>query len=293
MNNYWIWLSLFSALLVAARYLFIKKWCADVPSDLLVFSTRIFGSIILFPFVFISPLHISNHGVFTNYTILTVVVTAVATIIQYSVIQKSEISVVVPLLSFTPLFMLPWVALLLHENIRPVALAGIALTCIGAFAGHNGIETITNVVKKPLHHRGSLFMFGVAIMLGFTTVCDKLAIGASTAFTYTFIWTIASAVATGFISINRNPRIVIATLGRPRLLVQAFLWTAAFFCQMLAVQEARSIANGVTFVKTLTMLNILLTVVGGALFFRELHLWRRLGAAAIMVVGAIVVICSI
>lgn len=288
----WISLALLSAVFYAARLVYIKRYCRGIPSSILVFATRTAGAALMAPLCAVSALRLGRPGVFGAITILTAVITAWATMTQLTVIQRAEIGRSVPYLSFIPLFMLPWTALLLGEFPSAFALLGIGLTCGGTYLLNASQRADASLppLRRLIQDPNARLMLGVALALGLTTTCDKLAIAASNGFTYAFLWTLFSAVLMAGIVARRTGRHGFAVLRNPHALTQAGLWAGAFVSQMTAVQRAAHIDSGVTYVKTLTMLSVLLSVVGGGMFLAEKHVARTIVATALMTAGAVVIV---
>jgi drug/metabolite transporter (DMT)-like permease len=294
----WIAAALVSALFVAARFLYIKRYCAAIPADLLVFSTRLTGAVLLAPLLLLSPPAISAAGPFWRTLALTVVITAAATVVQVRIIQRDAISRSMPYTTLTPLFMLPWTLLLFGEVPSGLALVGLLLACAGAYILNRGPDPEAAAAETaPSHPRFALgrsagLMILVAAALGATTTLDKIAIGASSAFTYTCVWTASSAVFMVLAVSRHGWRVLRAAVLNRHAAVQSAFWCLAFFSQMAGVQMAASVPNGVTYVKMLTLMSVLLTVGVGGRVFREGRLLRSLVAALLMTAGAIVVVLT-
>ncbi len=296
MSGVWSWVAagLVSALFISARLLYIKRFCARIPSDALVFSTRLIGAVLLAPFLWLSPPTISAPGPFMLTLSMTVVLTALATVVLVRVIQRDAISRSVPYLTLTPLFMLPWTALLLEELPSGLALAGLLLACSGAYVLNREPEPDGAEASRPrlLLSRGAWLMILSAALRGVTSTLDTIAIRASSAFTYTFVWTASSAVFMALAVTRHGWRELRAAVLNRHAAVQSALWCLAFFAQMAGVQLAAEVPSGVTFVKMLTLMNVLLTVGVGGRVFREGRLIRSLVAALLMTAGAVVVVLT-
>ena len=136
-------------------------------------------------------------------------------------------------------------------------------------------------------NKASLLMLLVAGILGLTTTLDKLAIGAASAFTYTFYWTILSTVLMWGVAKQKGESVLVFNR---HLIIQAVFWVVGFLSQMLAVQYAFAITSGTTYVKTLTMLNIVVTTIVGSLWFKEKDAVKRVLAALLIFGGAVCLI---
>jgi hypothetical protein len=289
----WVWAGLISAVLVSARHLYIKRFCSTVPAEALILATRVFGAIVLTPFALARGLRVDRVPAFAGTLAVTVVLTALATIIQIRVIQRDAVSRAVPYLNLIPLFMIPWTILLLREYPSKWALLGIGMSCGGAWLlnGEDG-QSPGAVLKHMISSRSVRMMLASSLALGATSTCDKIAIGASSAFTYSYVWTSAS-IAAMLLCCGRLERgAVRASLLNGHVLVQALFWMAGFFAQMHGVQLAIGIPSGVTYVKVLTLSNVLMTVAAGGHVFGEGRVARSFSAALMMSAGAVLTVMS-
>lgn len=280
----WILVALLSALFTSFRHVYIKKYCSEVPSEILIFSTRLFGTLLYLPFLIGRPVAIQPVHLFWSVLGLTVIVTALATIVQIRVIQKHDISISVPYLSFIPLLMIPWSALLLKESPPPAAWLGLVFGSAGAWMIQQTGQPVQLNLKQLTSNVG-LLMFGVAVALGLTTTCDKLAINASSAMVYAGLWTLVSTVVMFLFSLRHPFSLIKSALVSRHVLIQSVFWAGAFGCQMLGVQLV-TVSSGVVYVKMLTMLHILFSVGFGGFYFKESYFLKRLIAAGLMMAGA-------
>ncbi len=279
MLDLWILFALISGIFVSLREMYIKRFIKQSP-EMISFTTRFYGSIIFIILAFQGNIKITNIPVFIGITVITVVVTAFATLIRLRLIKSEELSLTTPWLGAIPMFVVLWSMLLYREVPAGPALIGILLVCTGAF--------LINLQGKRIRiGKASLWMLLTALLLGLTTSLDKLAIGASSAITYSLIWTISSAVFMYGIAKTKNRRVLILD---KHLIFQAVLWTGEFLFQMLAVQNISSVASGQTYVKTLTMLNIVITTVVSSLIFREKDRRKRSFSACLIFLGAVLVV---
>ncbi len=277
----WIGYAILSGMFVSLRELYIKKYIKQSP-EIISFTTRFYGSLIFVIIAFRGNIIITDIPVFMGITFITVIVTAVATLFRLKLIKEEDLSLTTPWLGFIPIFVVLWSILLYHELPSTFALFGIVMVCAGAFIiNHQGSRIRVS--------KSSIWMILIAIMLGFTTSLDKLAIGASSAITYSLLWTIASALLMFGIARTKTRRVLIVD---KHLVFQALLWVIEFLMQMLAVQNISQTASGQTYVKTLTMLNIVITTVLSSILFREKERRKRILSAVLIFVGAVIVILN-
>lgn len=275
----WILFAIISGIFVSLREIYIKRFIKQSP-EMISFTTRFYGSIIFIIIAFRGNIRITDIPVFIGVTALTVVITAVATLIRLRLIKAEELSLTTPWLGCIPMFVVLWSALIYRELPGLPALLGILLVCIGAF-------TINLQRGRIEIKRASLWMLSVAVMLGLTTSVDKIAIKASSAITYSLIWTISSAVLMYGVAKTKTKKVIIID---KHLIVQAVLWVGEFLFQMLAVQNISHIASGQTYVKTLTMLNIVITTIFSGILFGEREKAKRILSAILIFIGAVIVV---
>lgn len=275
----WILFAVISGIFVSLRELYIKKNINQSP-EIISFTTRFYGSILFIIIAFRGNIKITNIPVFFGITLLTVIVTAVATLIRLRLIKTEDLSLTTPWLGCIPIFVVFWSMLLYRELPDILALVGILLVCIGAF-------TINLQGGRIRMNQASLWMLFITVLLGLTTSVDKIAIGASSAITYSLIWTVSSAILMYGVAKTKTKRVVIFD---KHLIIQAVLWVGEFLFQMLAIQNISHISSGQTYVKTLTMLNIVITTIISSVIFREKDRNKRIFSAVLIFVGAIIVV---
>ena len=279
MIDLWIIFAIVSGAFVSAREMYIKKNCNQSP-EIISFTTRFYGSIVLCIVATGGGVKITNIPVFFGITFVTVVVTTFTTIVRLRLIKEEELSLTTPWLGAVPLFMVIWSILLFRQLPSTVSLLGILLVCAGAF--FINFKGGTFAFRKA-----SLLMLLNAVLAGLTTCLDRFAIGASTAITYSLIWTIMSAALMYGVAKTKTKKVLVID---KHLMIQAVFWVGEFVFQMLAVQNISSSASGPTYVKTLTMLNIVITTVVSGFIFREKDMKRRILSAILIFLGAAVLV---
>ncbi len=235
-----------------------------------------------------SQLVIHDSITFSLIVLMTMILTAFATVWQMHLIQKHPISLMTPVLSFIPVFMLPWTFLFFAEAPSLAAFIGILLVGMGALL----LKMEGNILsfRYLLKDRPVLAMLGVAGIIGLTTTSDRIAITASSPLTYAFIWTLGSTFIMGGWSLRVYQKRRSSVRFSFHIIVQGIFWAMAFLCQMLGIEQTLHIPNGVTYVKLFTLFHILISVILGGWYFREENLKRRIIAAVIMMSGAVLVV---
>lgn len=221
---------------------------------------------------------------FLRAALISVAVNMVGTTLHVKALTLSPLSLTMPFLAFTPLFMLlpSWVVL--GERPSAAGLAGIVLIVSGGYAMH--VDKIRGGVLAPLKaiasEKGSLLMLVVAAIWSISAVFDKVATVASSPSYYTTFFSLAFALAYApFLVLGMRKRAPDPATW-PRLAFLGLITAVMILSQFTALEM--TVASYVIAIKRAGMV---LAVVFGHLFFREKHLRERLAGALLMTAGVI------
>ncbi len=293
----WIILSLAASVFFALRHVVIKKYLSHVDVYLMAFAYRFFSVTFLLPLLFFLKPE-STTPVFWLITAVTAVLTAVASVLQIKAIQKYELSVSVPFLSFVPLFMIFSVYFVYRELPEFYALFGVLVLVAGSIilTARND-NNHTNYLRKIFHSKGSVYFFIVAIIFGMTSTIDRIAIEDvhNNGFTYTFYWHILSVMLFSFILFRpkKYPQYIQQVRSNfTGFILQGLFGVCAFLLQMLAIEKAFQLDANVLYIKAITLLQLLISTIFGVCLFKEKDARNKLLGAVIMIAGAILIILS-
>ncbi len=295
----WIWLSILASLFFSLRYVIIKKYLSDVNTYLMAFAYRFFGFLFLIPLLLFFKFNFISSNLFWIITITTALFTAIASIMQLTAIQKYELSSSVPFMAFIPLFMILPVYLFFNELPTIYTLPGIFLLSLGGIIIQGKKKQHYKIyLQKLIKNKGSLLFFGVAIIFGITTTLDRIAIleADNSGFAYTFVWHFVSIIIFSCIFFNKKKLPIYYYEFKSNVIpfaIQGLLGITAFLLQMLAVETARQVKANVIYVKALTLIYLLLSILFGILFFKEKHAIFKIIGALIMIGGAILIILNV
>jgi drug/metabolite transporter (DMT)-like permease len=219
---------------------------------------------------------------FVPALLASVVLTLVAMPIRNLALRISPLSLTMPLLATTPVFLLATEALFLGNRPGPAGMAGVALIGIGAYALYLGQGVgLLGPWRALAAERGSQLMLVVAAVWSVTSILDKIAVTESSSWCYlSFYHLLYAAGSLPLLRFRRQP--APPTLRREwRLLVLAGLATAGtLLAQMAAIQLTL-----VSYVIAIKRSGMLLSVVFGGVFFGERNLGRRLLGTVLMAAG--------
>ena len=172
----WFFLSLTAALSIAARDVSIKTFEELTPQEIAIL--ELFWAVPLFLsgclLVDIPPLD----RIFWLNFILSIPINFLAYILYLYAIKISPISLTVPFLAFTPVFMILTAFLILGETINFWGGLGIGLIVFGGYILHYRAQqkNLLAPFTAFLQEKGSWFMLIVAILYAFAAVIGKKAI---------------------------------------------------------------------------------------------------------------------
>lgn len=222
---------------------------------------------------------------FLRAAMISVVVNMIAVTLQVKALSISPLSLTMPFLAFTPLFMLVPSWVVLREAPSALGLAGILLIVAGGYAIH--IDKIRGGFLAPLRaivsERGSLLMLLVAALWSISAVHDKVATVASSPSYYTTFFSLVFGLLYApflIFGLRKQP------LGRamvPRLFLLGLFAAIMILSQFTAIELTMA-----SYVIAIKRAGMVLAVVFGYLFFKEKHLRARLTGAMLMATGVVV-----
>jgi drug/metabolite transporter (DMT)-like permease len=233
----------------------------------------------LLTFVTIPPLDLT----FWSTILILLPLELTALVLYIRAIKVSPLSLTIPFLSLTPVFIMLTGWLMLGERVDMTGAAGIGLIVIGAYLLHSHIlhEGWNAPFLAIQREKGSRLMILVAFLYSITSNLGKVAIlhssPAAFSIIYILILTIAFAPVVFWKSRPHLPQL--------RTHLFPFLAIGFFEATMILFHTLAIIQTQVAYMIAVKRTSLLFSVIYGHLFFREPHLGRRLLAGMLMVGG--------
>ncbi len=202
-------------------------------------------------------------------------------------IQVSPLSLTVPFLAFTPVFLILTGKLILGEDLGVWGVLGIISVVLGSYALNlrevkNGFWGPFYAIKKE---KGSWLMLIVAILYAFTSAMGKKAIQHSSALFFGFFYfIILGLLVPGGLLVTKKARMQsLKNVFYPGLCIGILMviMVASHMVAISHVEAAYMIAAKRT--------SILFSVLYGGLLFKEENIKERFWGAALMLVGVMVI----
>lgn len=208
-----------------------------------------------------------------------------AFILYFRAIKTADLSLVLPLISFTPLFYLFTSPVMIGEYPGPWGIAGVLLIVLGSYilnldAKKNGLlEPFSQLIKSS----GARAMLGTAVIWSITGNIDKIGIAHSSQFSWFFLVIACMAAALGGLTLRYS------TISFQEVWVKRnLLYTLGVFHASSSIFYVLAInLTLVAYVVSVKRLSVVLGVLWGTLVLKEEGLSQRLPATACMLAGVL------
>lgn len=260
----------------------------DIDEYIMSWSLRFFALIFLLPVLFFIEIPELNQK-FWIALFGSGILNVVATILYMKAIKHGELSLIIPMISFTPLFLLGTSPLMIGEFPSSWGLIGVVLIVIGSYVlniHEYDHSDYLAPLKSIFKNKGTILMLSVAFIWSFTSNFDKMGVINSSPLFWTVMIHVFLTTTLLPIMIYKSPNCwniiknktkEIAPLGIINALKLSF--------QMIALELVI-----VPYVVSIKRMSILFSVLIGYFFFKEKHIKKRIIGASIMLAGAVFII---
>ncbi len=241
--------------------------------------------LLLFVLPFIEIPRLDN--VFFIITFILLPLDIVALLLYMRAINISPLSLTLPFLSFTPIFLIGTSYIILGERPDRTGFVGIVLVAIGAYLLN--VRTIKRGLLEPLKaiakEKGSVLMVIVAFIFSINLNLGKIAVQHSSpiflSIFYSFLLSILLFLIVSFKTKNIFSKIV----SQPLL----FLLIGISMAVMMVTHLMAISLIEAAYMVSVKRLSILFGVIFGVMFFRETNIKERFLGATVMVSGIILI----
>ena len=215
---------------------------------------------------------------------------AVSLVLYMRAIRMSDLSVTIPMITFTPMFLLITSPFMVGEYPSTIGVFGVLLIVGGSYMLNiqSRGQGILEPFRRLLVDRGPRLMLLVAFIWSFTSNIDKIGVQNSSP----IFWSVAM---TGFLAVSLFPIMLrysdhskekIMSQAKPLIALGVFN-ALTFVTQMIAINFVF-----VAYVISIKRGSAILSVFWGHLFFDEKGLRERLVGVIIMVAGVFLITLS-
>ena len=279
----------FTAFFESIKDLFSKRSLHAVDEYIASFSFKFFALPFLIPLVFIFG--IPNLGSdYISALIIDGSLNLVTIILYMRAIKVSDLSITIPLVAFTPLFLLITSPLMLNEYPTPLGIVGVMLIVFGSYLLN--IRKVKNGLLGPfkvlLKEKGPKIMLLVAFLFSITSNIDKIGVQNSSPIFWAFSINL-------FVMLTLIPFIFFKSKHDFSAIKTDFkvLFPIGFFSALTIIFQMIAISlTLVAYVISIKRVSVVFGVLWGRFFFKEIGIKERLIGALVMVLGVVLITLS-
>jgi drug/metabolite transporter (DMT)-like permease len=283
----WFSFAFLTALFVAVHDTWVKKWF----SHLTAYEMFVFPLFYSLPLIAISLLFISVpplDRVFYITFLISLPLNAVPFFMYIKAIKISPLSLTVPYLAFTPVFMIGTGFLMLNEMPDIWGIAGISAVCIGSYVLNIDPQSRSFIdpFRAVFRETGSWMMVIVSFIFSISAVLGKLAILHSSVLFFQMSF---------FAVLNLLIIIIFLVIRKIRLKtfveqpVKGMVAGVLLYCHILFHGYGISMTKA-AYMISVKRLSIVFGVISGGLVFHEENFLMRFLGAMLMFSGAVVIL---
>jgi len=274
----------FQATVLVLNKYFLKKRINEYVLGAGVFLT---SSIILFIFSAIKGMPSLNPA-FLYAAIATSLLNVVAVIFYLKSLKITDVSLVVPLLSFTPVFLILTSFLILKEAPTKTGILGIVLIVLGSYILNFESLKFSKILapfKKLFYTKGLIYMLIVAFLFSISANYDKLVVvNSDPVFGSAIVCFLISVLLIIISSFKKEDFFKEYRINFPKFGLVA----VASVLSMVAINTALTLQI-VPYVISVKRTSILFGVIYGFLLFKEKNIGQRFLGALIMFAGMVLI----
>lgn len=275
----WLGFGLVCAFFYASHGALSKRLLEHVDSVVVVWATSVFALPASLAYAGVEPL-VAPTAPFAWALAGVVAINGLSYSMYNRAIRSSDLSLVIPLLAFTPVWMLATSAWMLGESPRPAGVAGILLIVAGTLAlKPEGARGILGPLRALADDRGARTMMAVALLWSITANLDKIAITATSASTYLIAFQLAFALTFLPAVLQPDRRRQIRVHWRSLMLLGILgsgMWVAQFLALRLTLAP---------YVIAMKRAGLLFSILYGHYLFSEKGIRSRLAGGGTIIAG--------
>ncbi len=282
----WIFFSFLCALSNSFADVFRKQATRKADAYVIAFAFRFACLVFLLPWLVFTS--IPEFGKDFWFALVVVGLTnALTTVLYIKALEVSDLSLAIPMLNFTPVFLLFTTPLIAHEIPSFFGLLGVIFVVIGSYILNikQGKLGLLNPLKALVENKGVKLMLLVAFIWGISSAYDKIGIQNSSPIFWGIITSLFLTLALFPVMLFKSKNIVtqIKENFKP-IIFSGLAMSFLVVFQMIAMSMAL-----VVYVIAIKRTSALISTFFGWLFFKEKNIKDRLIGAAIMFIGVLLI----
>jgi len=284
----WFLFSLGSALFASVTDVFAKYTAKQADPYVRAWAFRFFALFLLLPLAIIfRPETIGPR--FWSAIVVIGILNTINSVLYTKAIAYAPLSLVMPIMALTPMFILVIAPLVNHESPGLMGIAGICLTVVGTYLLQvsRRKEGFWKPITSLVTDRGPRLMLVLCISWGITSAYDKVAVQNSNPFFYLGVAYSIYALALLPIVLIQRSRMVQVRDNLKTLAPLGLFQASSVILQMSALPFTYA-----AYVVAIKNVSTVFGVLWGKVIFKEEHIWERLLGAAVILVGITLIVLS-
>lgn len=277
-------LALFAGLSYSIKDAFSKKALKDLDEYTVAWALRFFALplIIVLLFIFEIP---EVKPAFWWWLVIVTILDIIILVMFMRAIKLSDLSLVIPILAFAPLFILIISPFWIHELPGIYGIVGVLLIVIGAYTLNikERKQGLFSPLKALINNKGARLMFLASFLMAITTIIDRVAIENSSPIFYLITIHFLYVLMLLPVLLYRLRGKIRSTFSfkNNKLMLPVGMFNGLF----LLFHNLAIPLTYVSYVASIKRISIIISVLFGYLFFKEKNIKERLLGAIIMVLG--------
>ncbi len=287
----WFFWSLGNAFTDSLKDVFGAKGSRKLDEYIVCFAQRFFALPVLLPLAFIFKLEVEPDALFWKATAMSIIINIPASILYYRAIKESSLSLALPIVTLSPVFLLATSPLINHEIPSVLGVIGVMVSVIGTYLlslserHEGGFFAPFTVLWK---NRGMRLMLVVAFLWSISAPYDRIAVTHVDPFFYNAVKETALA-AVFFLGVAARGSV--RDLSRAKavkmLAPVGLLSGISITFQMIAFSMTL-----VPYAVSVKRASALFGILWGKLFFHEANIKERLLGALVILAGAVLILLA-
>ncbi|MCK9630382.1 MAG: DMT family transporter [Methanoregula sp.] len=302
---FWALLSGIGACANSLYFIANKKFLQSIGPDILAASGFLFTSFFLLSIAVSRGIPALGPD-FVFAVAATSTINVAATTLIFWALKSTDISLAVPMLSFTPLFLLVTAALLLHETPSVIGFTGIIIIVTGSYILNTAAEhtRLLDPFRSMVSHPGIFSMLIVSFLYAIAIGFDKMVVlNSDTVFGSGVVFLVIGSGFLGILLLKRRSERKRSGLSVSTPVVTAGtsyrhhrdILVAGMAIGLIVTIEAMAINTAyleqiAPYVIAIKRMSILITVLYGTVVFHEGGIIRRISGAGLMVCGVVLIL---
>ncbi len=283
----WILFATLNPISESFRSLFVKKASKEFDPVIIAWFNNMLPLLVFVPLLFFVPISLNKEYLLS--LCVTSSINVAATILYMNAISHGDISKVMPMLSFTPLFLLFIEPMILGEQPHLFGIIGVILIVIGSYLLNldNKGGTLLTPFKELFRNKGTRLMFFVAVLWSVSANFDKICINHSSVYQHIIFMNLFIFICISIIVlIFKRDKVPPFKLQTTKNLFSVSAFTVGTFIFHMAALSM----TYVVYVVAMKRMTGIFSVLVGASFLKEANWKERLLGSSIMFLGVLFIV---